>query len=166
MRDTDRHIEEGNRPTDQRRGFEHRRSRPREDEWRGRPRSHFPEQRPILSPTRAPEPDFALDMDILERDDEFVLSAAVPGFRPGEIDVTLVDDVIQIEASHEEADEQEEGRYIARERRRSMSRSVALGTPIAEDEEISGSYENGVVTIRLPKVEPVEDSSVRQIDIE
>lgn len=167
MRDTNRHNEDTNRPEDQNRRFEHHRMRRDEVKARGRSGGEFPEQRHTPAPIGAFDPGSAMDIDLLEQEDEFVLTANVPGFRPDEIDVTLADDVVQIEATHEEADElEEEGRYIARERRRSMSRSVGLGTPIAEDEEISGDYENGVVTIRLPKPEPVEDSSVRQIDIE
>lgn len=166
MRNTDRQNEEMNRPANQTRGYEHRRLRPKVGESIGRPQPHFPDQGPTL-PLPPPDHHSAMDIDLLNQEDEFVLTAAVPGFRPDEIDVTLDDDVVRIEATHDKADEQEEeGRYIARELRQSMSRSVALGTPIAEDKEISGSYEKGVVTIRLPKAEPAEDSSGRQIDIE
>lgn len=134
-----------------------------------RPGSDFRSQQPKLGPASPPSSGTGtLNVNLLDQEEELVLTAAVPGFSKDEIDVSLVDDVIQIEATHEEAEEQEdeEGQYVMRELRRSMSRSVALGTPIAEDEEIVAQYENGVVTIRLPKAEPTEDEAVRQIDIE
>lgn len=139
---------------------------PAGEESSGGPGSEFQDQQPELSSATSPSPG-EMNIDLHDQEEEFVLTAAVPGFSKDEIDVSLVDDVVQIEATHEEAEEQEdEGRYVRRERRRSMSRSVALGTPIAEDEEISAQYENGVLTIRLPKAEPAEDESGRQIDIE
>lgn len=140
--------------------------RPEEEGLRGEPGSDFQAQQPEFDPAMSLGPH-AMPIDLLDREEEFVLTAAVPGFSKEEIGVNLVEDVLQIEATREESEEQEnEGRYVTRERPRSMNRSVALGTSIAEDEEITASYESGVVTVRLPKAEPAKEESARQIDIE
>ncbi|RBI59691.1 hypothetical protein DMJ13_21400 [halophilic archaeon] len=139
---------------------------PEEEKLTGRSGSDVQSHQPELDPAVSPSSDYRIHINLLERDEEFVLTAAVPGFSPDEVDVSLIDEELQIEATQEESEEQEEeGQYVMRERRRSMSRSIPLGAQIAEDEEISAHYENGVVTIQLPKAEP-EGESVRQIDIE
>ena len=107
-----------------------------------------------------------MSVDVEDRDAEFVVTADLPGFEKEDMDVKLSDDLLKIEAeqtsSVEETDE-EEGRYIRRERRqRSMSRSIRLPEPVKED-EVEARYKNGVLTITLPKRHA--DSASRSIDI-
>jgi HSP20 family protein len=166
-REQERLMEEMRRHADLTRRSVHPGPLPEEVVSTGGPEADFQARQPDLHPAVSPGPEYGMQINLVERDEEFVLTAAVPGFSPDEIDVRLVDDVLQIEATKEESEErEEEGQYVMHERRRSMSRSVALGAPIAEDEEISAHYENGLVIIRLPKAEPTEDESVRQINIE
>lgn len=106
-----------------------------------------------------------ISIDLADRDSEFVVTADVPGFHQDDIEVRLADNTLHIEAEHEESEEAEEGTYLRRERRRrSMSRSVRLPEPV-EDDEVSATYQNGVLTITLPKVEPTRDEG-RSIDID
>lgn len=144
----------------------------------GGPMPDFQDQQPELGPidpadSGLPSDPGKMNIDLIDQEEEYVLTADVPGFSEEEIEVSLTNDVLHIEATREESEEgedeeqeEEEKRYVQRERQRSMSRSVPLGGPIAEEEETSANYENGVLTIRLPKAEPTEDESVRQIDIE
>ncbi|MDS0278803.1 Hsp20/alpha crystallin family protein [Halomicroarcula sp. S1AR25-4] len=91
--------------------------------------------------------------DILDEGDAFVVHADLPGFDSADLDVQLVEErKLTITADHSEESETTDGRYVQRERRRqSASRTVRL--PEAVDEEgTSASYEEGVLTVRLPKV--------------
>ncbi|QIO21159.1 Hsp20/alpha crystallin family protein [Haloarcula sp. JP-L23] len=91
--------------------------------------------------------------DILDEGDAFVVHADLPGFDSADLDVQLVEErKLTITADHSEESETTDGRYVQRERRRqSASRTVRL--PEAVDEEgTSASYEDGVLTVRLPKV--------------
>ena len=165
-RETERHIENMRRQVeDTIRRPEYFGRHPAEEKLSGRPGSDFRPQQPEFGPAQFPSTG-TLNIDLLDQEEELILRAAVPGFSKEEINVSLVDDVVQIEATHEESEERDEGQYVMRERPQSMSRTVALGTPIAEDEEILAHYENGLVTIRLPKAEPSEDEATREIDIE
>ncbi len=106
-----------------------------------------------------------ISIDLADRDSAFVVTADVPGFDKDDIEVRLADNTLHIQADREESDETEEGTYLRRERRRrSMSRSVRLPEPV-EDEGVSATYQNGVLTITLPKVEPTTDEG-RSIDID
>lgn len=92
-------------------------------------------------------------LDVAEEDDSFVVRVSVPGVKPEEIDITLTDNVLTIRGEMKADEEIKEEHYHVRERRwGSFVRSVTLPTPV-EQEKIDASYENGVLTLRLPKSE-------------
>ena len=93
----------------------------------------------------------AVAVDVEERDDSFVVTADVPGFDKDDIDVTLAERTLRIRADSEEETEEAEGDYLRRERRAtSAERSVTLPSAV-EEEGISATYKNGVLTVTLPK---------------
>jgi HSP20 family protein len=95
-------------------------------------------------------------VDVEDRDDEFVVTADLPGFDREEIEVNLRDDTLELSASRETTEETESGTFVRRERRRSdVSRSVYLPDPVVA-EETTAVHENGVLTVTLPKVTPEE----------
>ncbi|OIB55317.1 Hsp20/alpha crystallin family protein [Natrialba sp. SSL1] len=107
----------------------------------------------------------SVPVDVADRHDEYVVTADLPGYDVEDIDLTLTDGTLRLEATR--ADEQEEhveGRYLRRERtRKSANRQIRLPDPVDED-AIDAGYENGVLTVRLPKESTDEES--KQIDIE
>lgn len=97
----------------------------------------------------------SVKVDLEDRDEELVLTAELPGFDKDDIDVRVTDRTLRLEAEHEEEAEEEEGEFIRRERRRTaVSRSVRLPEAV-ETDEITATYNNGVLTIGMPKTEPV-----------
>ena len=100
-------------------------------------------------------------VDVEDQGDSFVVTADLPGFDREEIELNLRDETLELSASHETEEETEEETetttYVRRERRRSdVRRSVYLPDPVVA-EETSATYENGVLTVRLPKAAPEED---------
>ncbi|NHX37086.1 MULTISPECIES: Hsp20/alpha crystallin family protein [Halolamina] len=94
-----------------------------------------------------------IHVDVADADDEIVVTADVPGFDPEEIDVSVSDRQLRISAerSTETESEDEETQYYRRERtRRAVSRTVSLPTDV-DEHEAAASYENGVLTVELPK---------------
>ena len=103
-------------------------------------------------------------VDVADAHDEYVVTADLPGYDTDDIELTLSEGTLRLEASREEREEHEEGRYIRRERtQRSVSRRIRLPDPV-DEEDVSASYKNGVLTVTLPKVSGGEES--KQIDIE
>ncbi|MFB6087667.1 MAG: Hsp20/alpha crystallin family protein [Haloarculaceae archaeon] len=95
-----------------------------------------------------------ISVDVCDEGDAFVVTADVPGVEKDDLEVTLSDRTLRIEADHESEREEETGEYIRRERTHTeSSRSVRL--PESVDEEgIEATYSNGVLTVTLPKHEP------------
>ncbi|MGM0398250.1 MAG: Hsp20/alpha crystallin family protein [Halobacteriota archaeon] len=106
-----------------------------------------------------------LNVDVEDRPEEYVVTADLPGFGKDDIEVELAEQTLRIAAEQEsEAETEEPGRYVRRERsRESMSRSVSLPEAV-EEEGVEARFKNGVLTVTLPKAYGSEDT--HQIDIE
>lgn len=106
----------------------------------------------------------SMSVDIEDREDEFVVTADLPGFDKEDMSVKLADNQLKIKAEREEhVEEGEEGEYIRRERsQRSTSRSVSLPEPV-DEEGVEARYKNGVLTVTLQKVHAASES--RDIEI-
>ena len=103
-----------------------------------------------------------IDVDVAETDEEYVVRADLPGYDVENIELTLVDDALKLEATRSLEDEVGEERYVRRERMgRAVSRRIRLPEPVDED-RVSASYDTGVVTVRLPR----EREETKRIDIE
>jgi len=111
------------------------------------------------TPDGDPSGTSSLNIDLEDRSDELVLTGDLPGFETEDIDVRVKERTLHVAAEHDETTEAEAGEYVRRERRRTaVSRSVPL--PAAVDTEgITATYNNGVLTVRMPKTEPSDEGT-------
>jgi len=94
-----------------------------------------------------------LGVDAYYDDDNFVVNASVPGVELDNIDVTLDDGVLRIEAERDVDNSKEDGDYLIRERSRGVfHRSIRLPDGINID-EADAKVENGVLTVKVPRSE-------------
>ncbi len=106
-----------------------------------------------------------LDIDLLDRGDDYLVVADLPGFEKDEIDLRLRENVLFIHAEHEELEVEEDDSYLRNEREnRSVIGSVRLPEEVDED-QVSSRYHNGVLSVTLPKVDP-SDSESNRIEID
>ena len=108
-------------------------------------------------------------IDLVERDDEFVVTVDLPGFEREEVDVQVTDHTLRIEAEHEEVTDEDrmegEGRFIRHERRHeSTRRSIRLPDAV-DTANVSARMKNGVLTITLPRLEAEEAKGI-EIELE
>ena len=104
--------------------------------------------------------NWGLALDVRENQDAFTVAASVPGVNPDDLDITLTDNVLTIrgEVKAEEVTENEQ--YHLRERRcGSFSRSLSLPVLVVA-EEIEANYENGILTLTIPKAEEVKPKRI------
>lgn len=92
--------------------------------------------------------------DVIDEDKDYKLEADLPGFDKSDIHMDLKNGILNITASHKEnkdEKDQKTGRYLRRERREaSYERSFNVGDEV-KPEEINAQYENGVLTVTIPK---------------
>lgn len=96
---------------------------------------------------------FTLPLDVIERENEYVVTTTIAGVNPEDIEVKLDDDVLSISAEIHEESKDENERTLIRERRYGkFSRSIRFGLPV-QGENIEADYDKGVLTLRVPKAE-------------
>ncbi|WP_331235655.1 Hsp20/alpha crystallin family protein [Natronorarus salvus] len=98
----------------------------------------------------------------IESDDEgYLVYADVPGFEKEELSLRFDGGILTIEAAHEEGEESETGVH---HRSRHVHETLSVPGDVLE-EEISATYRNGVLEVRLPTADEADESG-RTIDIE
>ncbi|MFC6731441.1 MULTISPECIES: Hsp20/alpha crystallin family protein [unclassified Haladaptatus] len=103
-------------------------------------------------------------VDVEERDEDFVLTADLPGFTREDIHLSVLGDRVTIKAEHEESMDEEDTNYVRKERRhRTVRRSLHLPEDVDGD-KAKASYKNGVLSVTLPKMEGT--SKGKQINID
>lgn len=107
-----------------------------------------------------------LAVDLLDTDDAYVVTVDVPGFDRNELDLRVSDRTLRIDGEREESTDEAEENYLRRERRRaSIRRSIGLPAPVKPD-DVTAKLHNGILTIVVPKAEPVPESRRVEIDAE
>ena len=101
-----------------------------------------------------------LPVDLYETNDELVLTATVPGFKPEDIDITIQGDVLTIKGETKSDETTGEGAYHRRERRFGrVYRQVAMPVSVKAD-EAHADFENGVLKLHLPKAEEAKERKI------
>jgi HSP20 family protein len=100
-----------------------------------------------------------LTVDMFETEEDVVVKTALPGVDPNDRDISVLGNTLTIKGETK-AEEVEQGCYICRERRfGATSRSLTL--PVAvEADKAEAEYENGVLTLKLPKVEEAKPKAI------
>ena len=92
-----------------------------------------------------------LGMDVAETNDEFVVTAHVPGIAPEDVNIQIEDDMLTISGEFTQADKKEGEQYIRQELRYgSFKRSLRL-PPTIEADKAEATFEHGVLRLMLPK---------------
>jgi HSP20 family protein len=92
-------------------------------------------------------------VDIYEKDNSLFVCAAVPGVNPEELEVTLENNVLTIKGESKQNWETNENTKIYRREHRygAFTRSIRLPENLQLD-QIQAEFNNGFVTIQIPKV--------------
>ena len=99
-------------------------------------------------------------IDMMETDEAIIIKTDLPGVNKDNIDINLTEDSIDIKAKFEEESEVSDANYIKKERKYGEAqRSMVLPAKI-KVKEASAKFENGILTVELPKVEKAEKFKV------
>ncbi len=92
-------------------------------------------------------------VDVRESDDDFVVTAELPGLAKDTVDITIENGVLSL--SGEKKEEREEGvadsgRYVLERRYGRFQRSFSLPRGVDAD-NVSAKFSDGILTVTLPK---------------
>jgi HSP20 family protein len=99
-------------------------------------------------------------MDVYETQDRFVVSLELPGIDPESVDVSVEDSTLTVRGDRSFSSEVNEENFHRVERRYGQfSRSLTLPNT-ADAERIEASFDKGVLTIEVPKVEQAKPRKI------
>ncbi len=98
-------------------------------------------------------------VDIYETNDEIILMAEMPGVDEKSIDVTLDNDVLTIRGKATDVLPEGYELVYSEYETGDFERSFSINESIDAD-KIDAQYHNGVLTVRLPKAEPVKAKKI------
>jgi HSP20 family protein len=99
-------------------------------------------------------------IDLYQTEDDVVVKAALPGLKAEDVHISITADVLTLSGEFKQDSDQKEVTYHIREHRQGMfERSVMLPTEVQTD-KAKADFENGVLTITLPKAEAVKPKTI------
>ena len=99
-------------------------------------------------------------VDMYQTDNEVVVKAALPGIKADEVQINVTGEVLTIKGETKQENETKEKAYHIREQRwGTFERSLVLPTEVVAD-KAKADFENGVLTITLPKAEEVKPKTI------
>ncbi|MCR5785293.1 MAG: Hsp20/alpha crystallin family protein [Eubacterium sp.] len=111
------------------------------------------------------KPVDVMKTDIKENDDSYEIGIDLPGYTKDDVHAELKDGYLVISAEKENTTDESEDNYIRRERYfGSCSRSYYVGDAMKE-EDIKAKFENGVLTLNVPKKTANEVEEKKYIQI-
>lgn len=114
----------------------------------------------LLRPFGFDGTNWELALDIAETDDAYHVEAAIPGVKPEDMEITVVDNVLTIKGEIKREQELKEEQYHLRERRfGTFSRAVTLPRKVDAD-AIEAIYENGLLKLTIPKSEEAKPRKI------
>jgi HSP20 family protein len=103
----------------------------------------------------------ALPLDVAVSGDAYIITAAVPGLKAEDLHLEVLGDTVNLRGELPAPEAGEKDQWLLRERRfGKFVRSLTLPTEVAGD-QAEASVEQGVLTVRLPKVEAAKAKSIK-----
>ena len=115
--------------------------------------------RPAWAGNGEREQAFRLPVDAYTTENEVIILASVPGVKPADVEITIEGDTLTIRG--EMVAPPENVNYVMQERGYGrFGRTLTLNVPV-QAEKANAEFENGVLTLTIPKAEAVRPRSIK-----
>jgi HSP20 family protein len=92
-------------------------------------------------------------LNLHDAGDHYILSAQLPGFTPGDIDLTITGETLTLRGERTRLEGVKEDSYRRQERPMGRwSRTITLPDRV-DSAQVAASFANGILTVSLPKAE-------------
>ena len=103
----------------------------------------------------------SMPMEAYRRGDEFFVALDLPGVNPDDVDVTVERNVVNIRVTRQPMHREDDEVLVDERPQGEFSRQLFLGENL-DANNLSASYESGVLTLRIPVA---EESKPRKVEI-
>jgi HSP20 family protein len=100
-------------------------------------------------------------VDVIDRDDEVLVRAEIPGVQKDDLDVSISDNSVTIKGETKREEKEEKGEYYRCEiSQGAFTRTVALPDYV-DTEKSKAKFKDGVLELNLPKIEKAKRRSIK-----
>lgn len=104
---------------------------------------------------------YSLPLDVTSGPDAITVEASLPGFKPEDVEITIENGTLNIQAETESETKEGKGEALVTEiRHGSVSRTITLPAGL-EPDKATATYEHGMLKLRIPKAEAVKPRQIR-----
>ncbi|MCK7590963.1 Hsp20/alpha crystallin family protein [Subsaxibacter sp. CAU 1640] len=104
-------------------------------------------------------------VNIKENKDEYFLEIAVPGMKKSDFNINVENKVLSISSEKSEETVNEDENYTRKEFGYSSFKRTFTLPDTVESENINAKYNDGILTIHLPKREEAKEKPAKRIDV-
>lgn len=102
----------------------------------------------LMAGMQAPTPS----VDVIDRDDEVVVKAEIPGVRKEDVEISVTDNTLTLTGKSQHEEKEEKENFYRREiRRGEFSRTVTLPASV-DTEQAKARFEDGLLVVNMPKL--------------
>lgn len=102
-----------------------------------------------------------IPLELFDDGDNLILKAVIPGMNKDDIDISVSRQNLKISGEyHQKAEEKENNYYLSEFNYGKFERTINLPVDI-KNTEVTADYNDGILTLTLPKVEEVKNKVVK-----
>jgi HSP20 family protein len=100
-------------------------------------------------------------VDVVDKDDEIIVKAELPGMSGKDLEISLTDNALTIRAERKEEKETKEGDYVVKEMHHGeFQRTLSLPDSV-DTEKAKADFKDGVLELVLPKSAPAKRRTIK-----
>ena len=108
----------------------------------------------------AAESQVYFPVDVREKDDIFTISAMLPGLKPDEVEIQIINETVSLKGKFE-TDHDEDAAYILQEKPSGkFCRTITL-SDMVDASKAQASMENGILKLEIPKAEQAKPKTIQ-----
>ena len=105
-------------------------------------------------------------MNVKEHDKDFEIEFAAPGFDKKDFDITMKDDVLEVSAHKRKEETEEDENFTRREfNYNAFTRTLQLPASVDRSKEVKAVYENGILKLKVLKMEEAKENHKKVIEV-
>jgi HSP20 family protein len=106
------------------------------------------------------EREMLLSVDVEAQDDDYIISALVPGLEPDDINVEVINNTVSIRGEFKGSDKEDVKFLVCELPEGRFSRVITLPTAL-DPAKAEANLKNGIFTLRVPKAEAHRPKSIK-----
>lgn len=112
-----------------------------------------------ITPIRAPL------LDVIDEGDKYAVNTELPGFNKEDLDIQLNKDFMVLKAEKKAEKEEKSDNYLHRERSYSSCQRRVNFPEEVDPSKVEGKMENGVLKLKIPKMEPKAEEKMIKVEL-